>query len=53
MVLDTSCCIELLRERSRGTRGPATEKLKSLTQPVLTRNTSDFDRIPGLRVESC
>jgi tRNA(fMet)-specific endonuclease VapC len=33
---DTSFCIDLLREQSRGTRGPASSKLEKLTgKPVL------------------
>ena len=57
MFLETTFCIDLLREARHGT-GPATAKLARLGDTplfvsvfVLTRDREHYTRIPGLVVE--
>ncbi len=53
MFVDTSFCIDLLREQHRNTEGPATAKLRELADtPLLTRDSGHYALIPGLVVET-
>lgn len=41
---------QLLRETSRGGEGPAMVALEEFGSALVTRNASELERIPGLRV---